>query len=72
MSVVLELSEKPTCVVPSVSEYAPVKFVPVSVTVVPAGPLVGLSPVMVGAPEDGGGGGGGGGGGEDEPVVTTK
>jgi hypothetical protein len=47
-----------------VTEVAPVKKVPVSVTAVPIGPLVGEKLVIVG----GVGGGGGGGGGGDPPV----
>jgi hypothetical protein len=46
---------------------APVKLVPVMVAIVPAGPLVGLTVLIVGR-----GGGGGGGGGRGPPAVTVK
>src|SRR5437763_17217913 len=44
---------------PNVTEVAPVKFVPVTVTVVPAVPAVGASDAIVGSAGVGGGGGAG-------------
>ena len=46
---VLETTVKVAAVVLKSTLLAPVKFVPVTVTLVPAGPLVGLNELMVGA-----------------------
>src|SRR5581483_705498 len=44
-----EVTKKVAAAEPSLTAVAPVKFVPVSVTLVPTGPLAGLKPVIVAA-----------------------
>jgi hypothetical protein len=46
---VLDVTVKDVAVPLNATAVAPVKFVPLIVTLVPAGPLVGVKPVMVGA-----------------------
>src|SRR5215813_11357971 len=55
VTIVALLTENVAETPPTVTEVAPVKFVPVSVTEVPAAPLVGLKPAIVGDVFGGGG-----------------